>query len=64
MIFQILFLPLVLILGTIMAVMLLFFAFSENPLLGLGGILIIGLLLYLAVKWEQVHVDREHPPEL
>jgi uncharacterized integral membrane protein len=63
MIFQILLLPLVMILGMLIAVMLIFFAFSENPLLGLGGILIIGLLIYLFVKWERIRVDREHPPE-
>jgi hypothetical protein len=63
MIFQILFVPLLMILGALMAVMLLFFAFSENPLLGLGVILGFGLFIYLLVRWERNRMDREHPPE-
>jgi len=63
MIFQILFLPLAMIMGMLIAVMLMFFAFSENPLLGLAAIVIIGLLFYVIVKWEQGRVEREHPPE-
>jgi hypothetical protein len=63
MIFEILFLPLVMIMGVLIAVMLLFFAFSQNPLLGLGVILIIGLLFYVLVRWERGRVDQEHPPE-
>lgn len=63
MIFQILFLPIVMIMGVLIAVVLLFFAFSEHPLLGLAVLVAIGLLSYGLVRLENRRVQREHPPE-
>jgi hypothetical protein len=59
----VLFIPLVLIFGAIVAVVLTFYAFTVNPLLGLlvlaGG---IGTLIGLA-KWESSRIAREMPKD-
>lgn len=64
MIFQILAIPILMIMGALMAVMLFFFAFSEHPLLGGGVVLLFGTIFYGAVKWEKRRVDRDLPPDL
>jgi hypothetical protein len=62
-ILQILFIPMLLILGALFAVFLFIFAFSENPLLGLLVVAGAGFLLYAAVQWERKRIEREMPPE-
>jgi membrane protein YdbS with pleckstrin-like domain len=63
MILQILFIPLMLILGSIVAIVLFFFSLSVSPLLSLA-ILIMGVLaLIAAAKWEWRRVGREMPPD-
>ena len=62
MIAAILFVPLLLIFGGIVAVVLAFYAFAEHPLLGFGLILIAAVALTVLSRWEYVRVKRDLPP--
>ena len=63
MIFQILAVPIAMIVIGLTAVTILLFAFSESPLLALVVVGIFGVLIYVVVKWEQRRIEREMPPE-
>ena len=63
MIFQILMIPMLLIIGVLFAVILLFYAYSQHPVFGLLVFGAIGLVFYGFMKWENRRIDREHPPE-
>jgi membrane protein YdbS with pleckstrin-like domain len=60
-IFQILFIPLMLIMSVLFAVVAFIYAFSESPFLGLGVIALFGFLAYLVIKWEHSRIEKEHP---
>ncbi len=64
MIFQILAIPVALILGMLIGVIVGFIAWDEHPLLGLGVVGCFALPIYLVARWERRRVEREHPPEL
>jgi hypothetical protein len=61
MIMQILFIPLALILGAIIAVLLTLYAFSVHPLLGLAVILGAAALIVAAAKWESHRIRKDFP---
>ena len=63
MIFQILAIPIAMILIGLVAVVILLYAFSESPLLALAVIAALGFVLYAIAKWEQRRIQREMPPE-
>lgn len=63
MIFMILLIPVLLIISVMFAVMAIFVAYSEHPILGLLVISIVGALIYLVVRWERHRVERDYPPE-
>jgi len=63
MIFQILAIPIAMILIGLVAVVILLYAFSESPLLALLVIVTLGFVLYAIMKWEQRRIQRELPPE-
>ena len=63
MIFQILAIPIAMILIGLVAVVILLYAFSESPLLALLVIVTLGFVLYAIMKWEQRRIQREMPPE-
>jgi uncharacterized membrane protein YoaK (UPF0700 family) len=63
MILQILFIPLSLILGAILAVLLTLYAFSEHPLLGLVVIVGAAFLVVAAAKWEGRRIRKEFPED-
>jgi lipopolysaccharide export LptBFGC system permease protein LptF len=63
MIFQILAVPILMILLGLVAVLIFLYAFSESPLLALLVIAIFGFLLYVIMKFEQRRVEREIPPD-
>ena len=63
MIFQILAIPIAMIVIGLGAVILFLWAFTESPLLALGIIVLFGFLLYGITKWEQGRVQRNLPPE-
>jgi len=59
MIFQILLVPLTLILGAVIAVLLMLWALSESPFLALAIVVVAALLLAALAKWEARRVSRE-----
>ena len=59
MILQILFIPLMMILSGIIAVVLTLFAFSYHPLIGLAVIGLWGVLLVAVGKWEWRRIGKE-----
>jgi hypothetical protein len=59
MILQILFIPLMMILGGIIAVVLTLFAFSYHPLIGLAVIAGWGVLITAVGKWEWRRIGKE-----
>jgi hypothetical protein len=63
MIMQILFVPLMLILGAIMAVILTLFAFSYHPLAGFAMLVFWTVLIVAVGKWEWRRVGKELPPD-
>ena len=63
MIFQILAIPIAMILIGLVAVVILLYAFSESPLLALLVIVTLGFVIYAIAKWEQRRIQREMPPE-
>ncbi|HEY7467340.1 MAG TPA: hypothetical protein VIB47_11680 [Dehalococcoidia bacterium] len=63
MIFQILAIPIAMIIIGLIAVIFFLYAFSESPLLALGVIAAFGLILYAIMKWESRRIRREFPPE-
>jgi membrane protein YdbS with pleckstrin-like domain len=63
MIFMILLIPVLLIMGVLFAVMIAFLAFSAHPVLGLIAVITVGIVYYVAVRWERHRVERDHPPE-
>lgn len=63
MIFMILLVPVLLIITVMFAVMAVFVAYSHHPVLGLAVICVVGMLIYLVIKWEHHRVERDHPPE-
>jgi hypothetical protein len=62
MIAGILFVPLVLIFGGILALVLAFYAFAEHALLGFALLIAVVLVLTVVSRWEYVRVKRELPP--
>jgi hypothetical protein len=63
MILQILFVPILMIVGGIVALLVFIYAFSASPLLGLG-VLVLGFGLLVAIgKWEWRRVGKEIPPD-
>lgn len=64
MIFMILLIPIALIMGVLLAVMAVFVAYSEHPVLGLIVITLVGALFYFVVRWERQRVERDHPPDM
>jgi hypothetical protein len=63
MIFQILAIPIVMIIIGLVAVMVFLYAFSESPVLALLVIAVFGLLLYGIMKFEHYRIQRDMPPE-
>jgi membrane protein implicated in regulation of membrane protease activity len=63
MIFEILAIPIVMIVLGLVAVMIFLYAFSESPLLALVVIAGFGLVLYAIMRWEHRRIERELPPE-
>jgi len=63
MIFQILAVPIAMIVIGLGAVILFLWAFTESPLLALGVIVLFGFILYGITKWEHRRIQRELPPE-
>ncbi len=63
MIFQILAIPIAMILGTLTGIMVFLFVLSESPLLALLILVIIGVVIYAAIKWEKARVERQIPPD-
>jgi small-conductance mechanosensitive channel len=63
MIFQILAVPIVMIIIGLVAVIIFLYAFSESPLLALLVIGGFGLVLYGIMKWEHRRIQREMPPD-
>jgi hypothetical protein len=63
MILQILFIPILMIVGGIVALLVFIYAFSASPLLGLG-VLVLGFGVLVAIgKWEWRRVGKEIPPD-
>jgi len=60
-VFGILMIPLLMIIGVLFAMMVLLFAYTTHPLLGLAGLAIVGLGVYAFAKWEQRRAERNHP---
>jgi pilus assembly protein TadC len=63
MIFQILAIPIALILGALLSILLFIYAFSESVILGLLVLAAAGFLLHAAIRWEQRRIQREMPPD-
>jgi hypothetical protein len=63
MIFQILAIPILMILFALMAVLVFLYAFSTSPFLGLLVLALTGLGLYGVMQWEKRRIERELPPE-
>jgi uncharacterized membrane protein len=63
MIFQILAIPIAMIVMGLLAVILFLYAFTQSPLLALGVIVIFGLILYAITKREERRIERDLPPE-
>ena len=62
-ILQILFVPLLLIFGSVLFVLLTFFALSISPFLALLTIAGGAAALYGAAKWESRRIARDNPPD-
>jgi len=59
MIFQILLVPILLILGAIIAVLLMLWALSESPFLALAIVIVAALVLVALARWEARRIKRE-----
>lgn len=62
-VFSMLFVPFLMILGAILAVMLTFYALTIHPLLALLVFIGVGVVFVLAMKWESARIRRDHPGE-
>jgi hypothetical protein len=62
MIAQILFVPMLLILGGIVCILLALYAFAEHVLLGVAVVVIAIAVLTVISKWEYDRVKRDLPP--
>jgi hypothetical protein len=62
-IFQILAVPIIMIMIGLLAVLAVLYAFSESPLLALLVFGIFGFVLWVIMKYEHRRIEREMPPE-
>jgi hypothetical protein len=63
MIFQILAVPIMLIMIGLVGVIVFLYAFSESPLLALLVLVGFGLVFWGLMKWEHRRIEREMPPD-
>ena len=63
MILGILLVPMAIIMGAILALLVVLWALDYSPFLALGFLVLCGVGLIAAVKWESRRVSRDAPPD-